>query len=130
MIDINLTANTLGILSLATSSLAFSPTIINLLKFTDNHYKFILQVARLSIMVTICLGLIHGLLMTQRANIDFYNINTYWVYAGGLFAFNLFVFLGFAFAEFKSDIKKLNYLNYAVIFLLACHVWQKIMPSF
>ena len=65
--------------------------------------------------------------MTQGGNVDFYDLNTYWVYLGGVFLFNLVVFLAFSFSQLKSDIKRLNYFNYAILFLLVCHIGQKLM---
>ena len=78
-------------------------------------------------MLTISLGLIHGLLMTQRADIDFYNLNIYWLYAEGVFVYNLFVFCIFAFSQLKSELKKLNYSSYTALFLILCHPVPKII---
>ena len=131
--NLSLTANILGILSLIASLIAISPTLLNLFKFSwkNKNKRATWQIARIGLMATICLGLIHGLLMTQQEEaINFYKMETYWVYAGGLFAFNLFAFWAFMFAELKSDTKRLNYLTYGALFLLACHVGQQIIPIF
>ena len=129
MINLNLVANTLGILSLMSSIIAFSPSLLRLDKKTHIQKKYLLKLAHRGLLVTICLGLIHGLLTTQREKIDFYNLNTYWIYAEGLFSFNLLVFLAFTFTEFKSDLKKLSYFSYGALFLLIFHIGQQIMPS-
>lgn len=129
MINLNFIANTLGLLALLSSIVALTPTLISLFR-VPCKFNSILKFARLGIMCTVSLGLSHGLLMTQQTDIDFYNLETYWMYAGGLFAFNLFAFLAFTFAELKSDVKKLNYLNYGALFLLACHIGQQLIPSF
>ena len=128
--NLSLTANILGILSLIASLTAISPTLINLFKFSIINKRLMWQIARMGLMATICLGLIHGLLMTQQEAINFYEMNTYWVYAGGLFAFNLFAFWAFMFPELKSDNKRLNYLTYGALFLLVCHVGQQLIPVF
>ena len=129
--NLNLTASILGILSLMASLIAISPTLINLFKFSWKNQRAIWQIARIGLLATICLGLIHGLLMTQQEEaINFYKMKTYWVYAGGLFAFNLFAFWAFMFAELKSDTKRLNYLTYGALFLLVCHIGQQIIPVF
>ena len=128
--NLSLTANILGILSLIASLTAISPTLINLFKFSWKNKRAIWQIARIGVMATVCLGLIHGLLMTQQEGINFYEMNTYWVYAGGLFAFNLFVFWAFMFPELKSDTKRLNYLTYGALFLLACHIGKQVIPIF
>lgn len=130
MTNLNLIANTLGFLSLLASIVALSPTLVSLFKTTFKFKKSLLKLARIGIMLTVCLGLSHGLLSTQQTDVDFYQIKTYWMYAGGLFAFNLFAFLAFSFAELKSDSQKLNYFSLGALFLLACHVGQQLIPSF
>ena len=119
-------ANSLGILSLIGSGFAFSPAIIKLLKFSRQCKHSIAKIARFSLIATIFLGLLHGLLMTQKEDIDFYNLNTYWVYAEGLLILNLLILLAFTFGELKHNLKKLTYFTYAALFLLGCHVWQQI----
>ena len=130
MTNLNLIANTLGVLSLLASIVALSPTLVSLLKTTFKFKKSLLKLARIGIMLTVCLGLSHGLLTTQQADVDFERIETYWMYAGGLFTFNLFAFLAFSFAELKSNSKKLDYFSFGALFLLACHVGQQLIPSF
>lgn len=125
---LSLTANSLGVLSLFAAIIAITPSLINLLKLSFKNKKSIFQIARIGLISTVCFGLIHGLLMTQLENINFYAINTYWVYAGGFFTFNIFAFLAFMYAELKLDTKKLNYLSYAALFLLACHLGQHLLP--
>ena len=128
MISLNFVANTVGVLSLATSFAVLSPTLIKIFKLNFNRQKLILYISRYGLLLTVSLGLIHGLLMTQNTtNINFYDFSTYWVYANGLFVFNLFAFLAFV-PELRFNLKKIDYLNYAVLVLLACHVGSKIMP--
>ena len=127
MFDPILIGNAFGILSLITAIAIVYLSLINIFKSDFKYQRSILNISQFGILLTVCLGLIHGLLMTQKSDIDFYSFNTYWVYAGGLFLFNLVVFLAFTFSQIKSDIKKLNYFNAAVLLLLACHVGQKII---
>ena len=127
MINLNFTANTIGILSLITAIAFVDSSLADIFKVDIRHQQLKTFLSRWALLSTISLGLIHGLLMTQRNNIDFYNLNTYWMYAGGVFLFNLFVFLGFTFPQLKTDQKKRNYFNYAILFLLVCHVGQKII---
>lgn len=130
MNNLNLIANTLGLLSLLASIVALSPTLVSLFNTTFKFKNSLLKLARIGIMLTVCLGLSHGLLTTQQTDVNFYKIETYWIYAGGLFTFNLFAFLSFSFAELKSDSKKLNYFTLGGLFLLFCHVGQQLVPSF
>ena len=130
MLKNNLTANILGVLSVISAIVAFSPSLLNIVKRKINHRRLLLQTARMGLIITVCLALIHGLLMTQLDNINFYNINTYWSYALGLFAFNLIVFFACTFSEVKLDDRKLNYFSYAALLLLIFHVGQQIIPTF
>ena len=127
MVNPNSIANIFGIFSLFAFAIAISPSLIKLLKIRVRYKRAILQTGRYGVLATVCLGLIHGLLMTQQDNIDFYNLNTYWIYAVGLFAFNILVFCAFMYPELKSDLKKLNYLSYGALLLLAVHVGQQIV---
>ena len=120
-------ANTVGILSFIALITVIYPSFINIFKKKSDRQILALKISKIGLLSTISLGLIHGLLMTQGNDIDFYNLNTYWIYAEGVFLFNLVIFLAFAFPQIRSDIKKLNYFNYAVLLLLVCHVGQKII---
>ena len=123
--NINFTANILGVCSLGAFAIAISPTLNFLFKLPLNRYKM-LQIARYGLLASVCMGLSHGLLMTQQDNINFYDLSTYWTYAVGLFAFNLLAFLAFTYSELRSDYKKLNYFCYGALILLACHVGQSV----
>ncbi|MEL6931052.1 MAG: hypothetical protein AAFO95_20890 [Cyanobacteria bacterium J06600_6] len=127
MINPNYAANFLGIFSLLTFAIAISPTLIKLLKLPNRHKRAILRTGRYGLLSSVCLGLTHGLLMTQQDNLNFYDLNTYWVFAGGLFAFNLLVFFAFMYSELRSDSKKLSYFSYAALLLLAIHLGQQII---
>lgn len=127
MIETNLIANTAGILSLISSVTVVYPTFTRVYQKNISYRKFAYNIYYASLLLTICLGLIHGLLTTQITDIDYSDINTYWIYAGGLFVFNLFIFMAIAFPELKQNFRKLNYFNYAVLLLLIFHVWQKIV---
>ena len=127
MIGTNSIANIAGVSSLLSSFAVIYPTFIHLFQNNISHRKLFSKIYYVSLLITICLGLIHGLLATQLTNIDYFNIYTYWIYAGGLLVFNLFVLIAIAFPELKHNLKKFDYLNYAVLLLLIFHVGQKIM---
>jgi len=124
MMNLNLAANTTGIFALFSLAIALSPSLINIYKTSFKPKKILLQMARYGLLSSLCLGLIHGLLMTQQEHLNFYDMNTYWVYAGGLFTFNLLAFIAFTYTELKADLRKLSYFSCAVLFLLVCHVGQ------
>lgn len=120
-------ANLIGILSFIALLAVIYPSLIDLFKIDIKYKKGILKISQIGLLVTTSLGLMHGLLMTQGGNIDFYDLSTYWVYLGGVFLFNLVLFLTFSFSQLKSDVKKLNYFNYAILFLFVCHIGQKLI---
>ncbi len=120
-------ANIIGVLSLIALIAVIYPSLVDVFKINLKYKQEILKISQIGLLLTTTLGLIHGLLMTQGGNVDFYDLNTYWVYLGGVFLFNLVVFLAFSFSQLKSDIKRLNYFNYAILFLLVCHIGQKLM---
>ena len=123
--NINFYANILGTFSLFAFAIAISPTFNFLFKLSLNRRKM-WHIARYGLLASVCMGLSHGLLMTQQDNINFYELNTYWTYAVGLFTFNLLAFLAFTFSELRSNYKKLNYFYYGALILLVCHVGQSI----
>lgn len=125
MTNINYFANLFGVLSLFACAIATLPTAIDLLN-SYKHKRVILQIGRYGLLSAVCLGLTHGLLMTQQDNIDFYDLNTYWIYAVGLFSFNLLIFIAFMYTELRLNFKQLSYISYAALLLLAIHVGQAI----
>lgn len=127
MTGTNLIANTAGILSLISSLAVVHPIFFRTSQKNISYRKLIANISYTGLMLTICLGLVHGLLTTQMANISYSDINTYWIYAGGLFVFNLFIFMAIAFPELKHNFQKFNCFNYAILVLLVIHVGQKIV---
>ena len=118
-----LIASSCGSLAFIGSLMAFSPVIINTIRLSINRI-LVMKIARIGILIAICSGLIHGLIETQKQEIDFYDLENYWIYVEGLFALNLLVFLSFCLTELKINMKKLTYFTYAGLFLIGCHVWQ------
>ncbi|MDJ0572807.1 MAG: hypothetical protein QNJ53_27720 [Pleurocapsa sp. MO_192.B19] len=123
--NIGTTGNLVGISALISFFAAFYPAISNLFPRTINRKKDIFKLAKIGLIGTIFLGLVHGLMMTQKEDIDFNNLATYWTYATGLLTLNIFIFFAFTLSELKLNIKKLTYLTYAALFFLACHIWQQ-----
>ncbi len=118
-----LIASSSGSLACISSLIAFSPIIVNTIKLSFER-KIMIKIAKIGIAIAIFLGLIHGLIETQQQGINFYDLQTYWDYAEGLFALNFLVFLSFCLGEITINMKKLTYFTYAGLFLVGCHVWQ------
>ena len=126
--NLNWIANCLGILSLLGFALAFSPALTNILNYENNNHRAIVTSARWGFIIAIFFSLSHGLLMTQKENINFYDLKTYWIYAEGLLTFNLLVFLAFCSTEINLNLKRFSYFTYALLFLLGCHLWGAFVP--
>ena len=118
-----LIASPCGTLAFMGSIVAFLPIIINTIRISID-WKFIIKLARIGSAIAISLGLIHGLIETQKQEIDFYDLQTYWIYADGLFTLNILVYFSFSLADISINIKKITYLTYASLFLIGCHVWE------
>ena len=120
-IDI-LIASSWGNLAFIGSIIAFSPIIINAVKISVDR-RLIIKLASIGSTIAVFLGLIHGLIETQKQGINFYDLQNYGIYANGLFALNILVFFSFSLAERAINIRKITYLTYASLFLISCHIW-------
>ena len=118
-----LIASSCGSLACISSLIALFPVIVNTIKLSFER-RLMIKIAKIGIVIAIFLGLIHGLIETQKQEINFYDLQTYWVYAEGLFALNFLIFLSFCLGEITINMKKLTYFTYAGLFLVGCHVWQ------
>ena len=125
--NIGITGNLVGISALISFVVAFYPANANLFRQSINSKKNIFNLAKIGLLITIFLGIVHGLMMTQKEDIDFNNLATYWTYAAGLLTLNIFIFFAFTLNELKLNIKKLTYLTYAALFFLGCHLWQQML---
>lgn len=85
---------------------------------------FFIKLASIGSAIAIFLGLIHGLIETQKQGINFYDLQNYGIYADGLFALNILIFFSFSLADSSINIKKITYLTYASLFLISCHIWR------
>ena len=121
MFSTDFIAKSFGIMAFGGCLLAFTPTVVSWSKKYLPNQRGLLNLANMGLLFGIFCGLVHGLIMTQKTEIDFYNIKNYWVYGAGLFTLNLLIFLALEFKELKLDFKKLNYFNYAGLLLIVCH---------
>jgi sulfoxide reductase heme-binding subunit YedZ len=125
MLAINLeeSADYLGYLSILGVTVASYPTLSNIYSQQIRNNKYLsYMLTRWGLIITIALALCHGLLTTQRENINFYDLKTYWIYGEGLLTLNLIVFLAFSFRELRLDCKKIIYFIYALLFFIGCHL--------
>lgn len=121
--NIELGANYLGYLSIIGVATIAYPALSGIYgRKGDRQRIFFNQLVRWGLIIALGSALSHGLLMTQQENIDFYDLKTYWMYGEGLLTLNLIIFLAFNFSDLKSDLKKIVYLIYALLFLLGCHL--------
>lgn len=111
-----------GIISLLGFTFTMSPVIVNLVNCQLAKNRTLQKVSYWGLIATLFSALIHGLLMTQKESIDFYNLKTYWTYVEGLLTFNLFIILAFNFDEIKYNQKRFIYFIYALLFLVVCHL--------
>lgn len=120
-------ANCLGILSLLGFTLALSPVIANLANYQYGDRRILSIASKWGLLIAIFSSLSHGLLMTQKNNINFYDLKTYWSYAEGILTLNLLIILAFSFNEIKSNQKRFIYFVYVSLFLVACHLSTAIL---
>lgn len=120
--NLNWIANYLGFLSLLGCLLVFTSAIAITLNNKHTNKKLLLRTAKWGVIITIFAGLSHGMLTTQRENINYYDVKTYWAYAEGLLTFNLSIYLVLNFNEIKLDFKRFIYFVYALLFLVVAHL--------
>lgn len=112
----------LGGLSLFGCLFAFTPAIANTSNYLTSDSRILFKTSRWGLIIAIFSGLSHGLLMTQKDNINFYDLRTYWSYAEGLLVLNLLIFFAWCFSEIKLERQKFLYFIYALLFLVGCHL--------
>ena len=128
--DSSILANYLGLISFSTFTFTLLPTIINLNwlnQIKAGITKNLLKFRNIALAIALFFALVHGLLMTQNSTVDFFSIQTYWIYAEGVATLNILLYLAFSFNEIQDDFKKLRYLAYASILLLSCHISSRLI---
>ncbi|ABW33411.1 ferric reductase-like transmembrane domain-containing protein [Acaryochloris marina] len=126
-------ANWLGFGAALLYVVTLLPTILRIvfpsLKETGIPKKLLLQ-RRLLGLVAFILSIVHGYLMIIKREIDFLDIQTYWIYSQGIFTFTIFLLLAFtsndwSVKKLKKNWKKLHQLTYLAMFLLLWHIIDK-----
>lgn len=116
-----------GAIALLSTVLTLSPVISNAVHCQLRNNTTLPKISYWGAIATIFSALAHGLLMTQKASIDFYDLKTYWTYAEGLLTFNLLTIFAFNFNEIKYERKRFTYFIYAILFLVCCHLSATIL---
>jgi sulfoxide reductase heme-binding subunit YedZ len=128
-------ANNLGFLALGTYILTLCPTTLRIVfpqtKQTDIP-KWLLKHRRIIGIVSFFLALGHGYILIQKRDFDFGDPKTYWIYIQGVSMFIIFTLLAvtsndWSVKRLKKNWKRLHSLTYLSIFLLAWHIWDKML---
>lgn len=109
------------------------PTILRVVfpstKTTGIPKKLLIQ-RRLLGIIAFLLSVIHGYWLISKRELDFLDLQTYWVYCQGIFTFLIFALLAitsndWSVKKLKKNWKKLHKLTYLAMFLLLWHVIDK-----
>ncbi len=128
-------ANNLGFLALATYIVTLCPTIFRTV-FPQTKQtgipKLMLKHRRIIGIVAFFLALGHGFILIKKRDFDFADPKTYWIYIQGVATFIIFTLLAvtsndWSVKRLKKNWKRLHSLTYLSIFLLAWHIWDKML---
>lgn len=126
-------ANILGFLALCSYIATLLPTILRIVfPQARKQYipKFLRKYRRQIGLIAFVLALAHGWLLIHKRNIDFFDLDTYWIYIQGVATFLIFTLLAitsnnWSVRSLKRNWKKLHSLTYLAMFLLSWHIWDK-----
>ncbi|QLE56375.1 ferric reductase-like transmembrane domain-containing protein [Nostoc sp. TCL26-01] len=127
--------NSLGFLALGAYTLTLMPTNLRII-FPQTKQaklpKWLLKYRRLIGILAFCLALFHAFLLVKKRDVDFLDINTYWIYIQGISTFIIFTLLAitsndWSIKRLKKNWKRLHTLTYLAMFLLTWHVWDKML---
>jgi len=132
-LDTSPLANYLGFCALVCYIVTLLPTILRIVfpRTKKTGLPRLLLKYRRQIGVTAFLfALVHGLLLVNKRNFDFFDIQTYWIYLQGVATFIIFTLLtitsnNWSVKKMKKNWKKLHELTYLAMFLLVWHVISK-----
>ena len=126
-------ANFFGFLALISYITTLIPTILRIVfpQTRKTKIRKLLHKHRRQIgLIAFALASAHGWLLIAKRNIDFFDLDTYWVYIQGIATLLIFTLLAvtsnnWSMRKLKCNWKKLHSLTYLAMFLLAWHVWDK-----
>jgi sulfoxide reductase heme-binding subunit YedZ len=133
--DTPIMANILGLLSLLCYIVTLLPTILRVVFPSTKETgipKLLLKHRRTIGILAFFLALGHGYVYIRKRNLDFFDPKTFWVYMQGVSTFTIFTLLAitsndWSIKKLKKNWKQLHQLTYFAMFLLAWHIWGKML---
>ena len=128
-------ANSLGFLALASYIATLCPTILRTV-FPQTKQtgipKLLLKNRRIIGILAFFLALGHGFILVKKRDFDFADPKTYWIYIQGVATLIIFTLLAvtsndWSVKRLKKNWQRLHSLSYLAIFLLAWHIWDKML---
>ena len=94
--------------------------------------KSLLKHRRIVGILAFFLALGHGFILVKKRDFDFADPQTYWIYIQGVATFIVFTLLAitsndWSVKKMKKNWKRLHSLTYLAIFLIAWHIWDKML---
>ena len=125
--------NYFGLFALVCHVITLLPTILRIVfpKIKKTGFpKLLLKYRRQIGVIAFFFALAHALLLVNKRNFDFFDIQTYWIYIQGVATFIIFTLLAitsnnWSVKTMKKSWKKLHELTYLAMFLLIWHVIDK-----
>ena len=125
--------NYFGLFALVCYVITLLPTILGIVfpKTKKTGFpKLLLKYRRQIGVIAFFFALAHALLLVNKRNFDFFDIQTYWIYIQGVATFIIFTLLAitsnnWSVKKMKKSWKKLHELTYLAMFLLIWHVIDK-----
>lgn len=126
-------ANLLGFLALISYVITLLPTLLRIVfprTKTTGLPQWLLKRRRLIGIVAFLFALLHGYLLVEKRQLDFFDPKTFWIYLQGISTFIIFTLLAitsndWSVKKLKKNWKQLHKLTYVAMFLLTWHVWDK-----
>jgi len=126
-------ANVWGFLALTGYILTLVPSIFRVVFPVIKKsplIKKILKYRRQIGVIAFAFSVLHGFILVEKRSLDFFDLQTYWIYIQGVITFAIFTLLAitsnnWSVKKMKKNWKKLHSLTYFAMFLLIWHVIDK-----
>jgi methionine sulfoxide reductase heme-binding subunit len=131
--DMPLSANTLGFVSLVTYVVTLIPTSLKIVFPRTKETgipQWLLKYRRFIGIIAFFFAFGHTFLLVRKRNLDFLDLKTFWIYIQGITTLTIFTLLAitsnnWSIKKLKKNWKKLHQLTYLAMFLLIWHIWDK-----